>query len=111
MELMIKYSEFLTIIIQAFMITVAGFIVVGCWDEVIHEFKRAKRLRRKGGKKTVRHYDCPCCGFKAWTLDHIFETTCNNCGSTVRTEPVPKVKDEESFIRRVKKGGQGFAVK
>lgn len=108
MELMIKYSEFLTILIQALMITVAGFIFVGCWDEVIHDVKRTKRLKRKGGRKNMRQYVCSGCGFKAWALDNIRETTCNNCGMTVITEPVPKVRDDESFIRRVKKSGHDF---
>lgn len=111
MELMIKYSEILTILIQAFMITVAGFIFVGCWDELIHDLKRARRLKKKGGRRNLRQYVCPVCGFKAWTLEHISETTCRNCGKTVITEPVPKVRDEESFIRRTNKSGQEFLAK
>lgn len=111
MELMIKHSKILTILIQAFMITAAGFIFVGCWDDFIHDIKRTKRLKKKGGIKTMRHYICPCCGFKAWTLEHISETTCRNCGKTVITEPVPKVRDEESFIRRADKSGHEFLAK
>lgn len=108
MELMIRHSGFMTILIQAFMITVAGFIFVGCWDEFINDMKRTKRLKKKGGRRNLRQYVCSGCGFKAWALDSIRETTCNNCGMTVITEPVPKVKDDESFIRRIGKNGQDF---
>lgn len=111
MELMIRHSEIITILIQAFMITVAGFIFVGCLDELMHDLKRANKLKKKGGLRTMRHYICPCCGFKAWTLDHIYETTCSSCGEKVVTEPVPKVKDEESFIRRGEKNRRQFAAK
>lgn len=100
MELMIKHSEIVTILIQAFMITAAGFIFVGCWDEVLYDikrnFRRSRKLRMKGGKY-MRQFTCPVCGYEAWALDHILEATCK-CGNLVKTEPVPKVKDEESFM-------------
>ena len=98
MELMIKHSEFLTILIQALMITVAGFVFVGCWHEVMDDIKRAKKPKRKGGKGTVRNYTCPVCGHREWTMDNITETKCRTCGHTCKTEPIPKVKDEESFM-------------
>lgn len=106
MELMIKYSNILTILIQAFMITAASFIFVGCWDEVLYDIRQSKKLRMKGGK-SMRRFTCPICGFKAWALDDLMEVTCRKCGSQVKTEPVPKVKDEKSFMRegRIKKRG------
>ena len=98
MELMIRHSEFLTILIQAFMITLAGFIFVGCWDELIHDIKRTKKLKRKGGKINMRIYICPECGFEAWALDNVTETSCRKCGHKVKTEPMPKFNPEESFM-------------
>ena len=98
MELMIKHSEILTILIQEFMITAAGFIFVDCWDELMHDIKMTKKLKRKGGKKTMRVYTCPKCGYEAWALDNILETSCRKCGHKVKTEPVPKFNPEESFM-------------
>ncbi len=55
MELMIKHSEFLTIVIQAFLITVAGFIFVSCWNELLEENNlNIKRLKRKIGRLLVK---------------------------------------------------------
>jgi len=98
MELMIKYSEFLTIIVQAFLITLAGFIFVGCWSEVLSDVRnnRSRRKLRKGAKRMLREYICYSCGFKAWALDSIIDTKCRKCGAKVVTKPVPKV--EKSFI-------------
>lgn len=45
----------------------------------------------------MRQFTCPVCGYEAWALDHILEATCK-CGNLVKTEPVPKGKDEESFM-------------
>lgn len=112
MELMIKYSEFLTIIIQAFFITVAGFIFVGCWDELIADIKMSRKtLKKRGGSVNLRNYSCPKCGFRAWALDHIIDTKCHSCGNSVTTEPVPKI--EKSFVCNDKKlkSGQRFATK
>lgn len=97
MELMIKHSEILTIIIQAFFITVAGFIFVGCWDELKYDIKRSRKAqRKKGGKKILREYVCQECGYSAWALDHIVNTNCHRCGAPVKTKPVPIV--EGSFV-------------
>lgn len=50
MELMIKHSEILTVIIQAFFITVIGFIFVGCWDELMTDLRLSKKILKKKGK-------------------------------------------------------------
>lgn len=98
MELMIKHSEILTITIQISMIIIAGFIFVGCWDELMNDIKSYKKRYKKGGKKSMRVYKCPICGFKAWALDHITETSCRICGHIVKTEPMEKCRPEESFM-------------
>ena len=104
MELMIKHSEILTIMIQAFFITVAGFIFVGCWEEVLHDIKKGqKSLKKKGGKKHMREYTCPKCGYSAWALDHILTVDCCKCGTVVETKPVPVCDDEKSFVCDEKK--------
>lgn len=97
MALMIRHSEVITILVQAFMITAAGFIFVGCWDEVLHDIRRSKKQKMKGGKH-MRQFTCPACGYTAWALDHILEVTCRKCGNLVKTEPVPKVLDKKSFM-------------
>lgn len=110
MELMIKYSGILTILIQVFMITAVSFIFVGCWDEVLYDIRRSRELRMKGGKN-MRRFTCPNCGYGAWALDDILEVTCRKCGNHVKTEPVPKVREENSFMRSIGKSGQEFASK
>jgi DNA-directed RNA polymerase subunit RPC12/RpoP len=98
MELMIKYSEISTIMLQAFLITLIEYIVIGCAAVVMREnFKKLKK--RMGGNKNLREYICPGCGFSAWTLDRIVDTKCRKCGYKVITKPVPKI--ERSFIGRV----------
>jgi ssDNA-binding Zn-finger/Zn-ribbon topoisomerase 1 len=111
MELMIKLSEVFTIIIQAFFITVAGCIFVGCKDEMIEDLKRGIKLRKRNGGSRLREYVCPECGYSAWALDHIFETSCHHCGASVKTKPVPIF--EKSFVcdeKKIKRG-QRFAEK
>jgi len=98
MELMIKHSEILTILIQAFFITAAGFTFIGCWQEVLYDIKRIRKPMRKGGKRTMREYTCPKCGYSAWALDHILNTKCHKCGSDVETKPVPICENEGSFV-------------
>lgn len=99
---MIKFSEILTILVQGFLITLTIYIPVCCLNEVTSQRKRGKRLRE---------YTCKCCGYSAWALDHIFETKCHNCGSNVKTEPVPtfegsSVCNEER--KNIRKGGLKF---
>lgn len=97
MELMIKHSEILTIMIQSFFITAAGFIFVGCWDDLIDDINRSRKtLKKKGGRKNLREYTCQKCGYSAWALDHIVDTNCHRCGASVKTKPVPI--NEGSFV-------------
>lgn len=95
MELMIKYSKFLTIIVQAFLITIGFFIFIGYWSEYVRK-NRSRRKLKKGAKKKLREYTCYNCGFSAWALDCIVDTKCSKCGAKVITKPVPKI--ERSFI-------------
>lgn len=53
MELMIKHSEILTILIQAFMITTVGFILIGCGNELIHDIKRSRKILKKRGERKI----------------------------------------------------------
>lgn len=112
MELMIKHSEILTILIQVLMITAAGIIFIGCWDELIYDIRRSRKLMKKGGRKRmtpVNEYICPVCGYSAWALEHISECTCPKCGTVVKTKPVPNCINEKSFVvneRDLKKGQQ-----
>ncbi len=107
MQLMIKHSEFLTIIIQAFFITLASVTFVGCWDEVLYDIRRSRKLRMKGGKN-MRRFTCPNCGYGAWALDHLLEVTCRKCGNNVKTEPVPKVKNSYIVGYKRPEGGERF---
>lgn len=107
MELMIKHSQILTILIQAFLMTIVGCIFVGCWNEIIYDIKRSRKaLRKKGGKKTLREYTCKECGYSTWALDHIIDTNCYRCCAPVKTKPVPKF--EGSFVcnEKVQKNGK-----
>lgn len=116
MELIIKHSDLITIIIQAFLITATGFLFVFCCDEVIDGineklkmfFIRRIYMRRKkkyyqkiqkriGGSKHMREYTCPNCGYSAWALDHLLTVNCK-CGTVVETKPVPVNEDEKSFV-------------
>ncbi|GEM_PF-1588944 len=112
MELMIKNSQILTIMIQAFMITVIGIILVGCWNELIYNIRKGRKLMKKGGRKRmgpVNEYLCPVCGYSAWALEHISECTCPKCGSVVKTKPVHNCINEKSFVvneRDLKMGQQ-----
>ncbi|MDW5300219.1 MAG: hypothetical protein SA378_08795 [Sedimentibacter sp.] len=109
MELMIRHSEILTIMIQAFFITTAGFIFIGCWDELILDIRRSRKLlRKRGGEKLLREYTCPKCGYSAWALDHIVDTNCHRCGAPVTTKPVPAA--EGSFVCNEKTGKGGRLV-
>lgn len=99
MEQMIKHSEILTIMIQAFFITTACFIFVGCWNEVLNDIKRnRKKLKKKGGNKRMREYTCPKCGYSAWALDHILTVNCRECGTFIKTKPVPVSESDKSFV-------------
>lgn len=109
MELMIKHSEFLTIIIQALFITLAGIGFIGCLDEFIHDIKRIRKIQKKGGSKTLRKYNCSNCGFGAWALDHILVTKCNKCGATVETKPMPKNDESYAFGGKHKDRNVRFA--
>ena len=111
MEHMIKNSIILNIIIQAFFITAASFIFVGCKDEMIEDIKYWIGIRKKKGGSRLREYVCPVCGYSAWAPDHIIETTCHHCGASVKTEPVPIF--EKSFVcdEKKQKRGQRFAEK
>lgn len=77
MELMIKHSEILTIMIQAFMITAILFICINCMNEF--------RMSRKPIRKGQRHNNlsnksvCPECEGSAWTSEHI---------TAVKTKPM-----------------------
>ncbi len=113
MELMIKYSEIFTIMIQAFFITAAGIIFVGCFDELKEDIKRSRNIinKKKGGNRSLREYTCSECGYSAWALDHIVETSCHHCGASVKTKPVPIF--EKSFVcdEKKQKRVQRFAGK
>ncbi len=96
MELMINYSEILTVIIQSLLISIVCAIFVGCLEEIAMEIRKV--LKKKKGVLRVREYTCPVCGFKAWALDSIVHTNCRQCGTAVVTKPIPKVKKENSFM-------------
>jgi len=104
MELMIKHSEILTIIIQSFLITTVSIIFIGCWDEVLYDTRKFRRLlKKRGGKKHMREYTCPKCGYSAWALDHLLVVTCRHCGTVVETKHVPACENERSFVCDEKK--------
>jgi len=113
MELMIKYSEILTIMIQAFFITVVGFIFVGCGSELLEDIKESKKTlkKRKGGKRNMRVYTCPDCGYIAWALDHIYDTNCHHCGASVKTKPIPKIEKSFLFSEKAHKNDLKFIEK
>lgn len=111
MEQMIKNSIFLTIIIQAFFITIASCIFVGCKDELIEDIKYGLGIRKKKGGSRLREYDCPECGYSAWALDHIIETNCHRCGASVKTKPVPIFEKSNVCDENKQKKGQRFAEK
>jgi len=102
MELMIKHSEILTIMIQAFFITAAGFIFVGCGSEFLEDISRSRKILKKGEKKKLREYTCPKCGYSAWALDHIMSCKCFKCKTEVQTKPVA-TSEEKSCVCNEKK--------
>lgn len=91
-------SEIGTIIVQAFVITLVGYIFVDCVTNLL--------LKRKGGKSKMgfRIYVCAKCGYSAWAMDHIIETKCLNCGATVKTKPIPKIEKSSLFSERAHRG-------
>jgi len=53
-------------------------------------------ISMKGDIKMLREYTCQKCGYSAWALEHILNTTCFHCGAPVTTKPVPTF--EGSFV-------------
>lgn len=89
MELMIKHSEILTILIQAFMITTVGFILIGCWNELIQDIKGSRKILKKRGER--KKYErihlskvwVQCMGFGSYSSRYLPEMR-NGCRNKAR---------------------------
>lgn len=46
-----------------------------------------------------RYFECPNCGYSAYTVDKLLKITCR-CGKVVETKPIPEVKESKLVRKR-----------